>query len=117
MGLISRVSSRTYRNTKKPTMKSLHDVVIIGAKRTPMGSFMSKLSSVPAPKLGSIAISSAVESAGIEKDLVEECYMGNVCQAGQGQAPARLRWELDWVFMFHVLLLIKFVLLVRRLLC
>lgn len=70
-------------------MKSLHDVVIIGAKRTPMGSFMSKLSSVPAPKLGSIAISSAVESAGIEKDLVEECYMGNVCQAGQGQAPAR----------------------------
>merc|ERR1712110_314361 len=86
MGLISRVSSRTYRKT---TMKSLHDVVIIGAKRTPMGSFMSKLSSVPAPKLGSIAISSAVESAGIEKDLVEECYMGNVCQAGQGQAPAR----------------------------
>lgn len=54
-----------------------------------MGSFMSKLASVPATKLGSIAIEAAVAHAGIEKDQVQECYMGNVCQAGQGQAPAR----------------------------
>merc|ERR1712036_37664 len=50
---------------------------------------MSKLASVPGPKLGSIAIASAVKSAGIQPELVEECYMGNVCQAAQGQAPTR----------------------------
>merc|ERR1712110_315426 len=87
MGLISRVSSRTYRYCV--TMKALHYVVIVGAKRTPMGSFMSKLASVPATKLGSIAIASAVQQAGVKPEQVEECYMGNVCQAGQGQAPAR----------------------------
>jgi len=54
-----------------------------------MGSFMSKLSSVPAPKLGSIAIAAAVNSAGIKPEQVQECYMGCVSQAGQGQAPAR----------------------------
>merc|ERR1711909_77486 len=54
-----------------------------------MGSFMSKLAGVPATKLGSIAIEAAVAHAGISKDQVQECYMGNVCQAGQGQAPAR----------------------------
>ena len=67
----------------------LQEVVIVGSKRTPMGSFMSKLASVPAPQLGSIAIKAAVEQAGIQPEHVEECYMGNVCQAGQGQAPAR----------------------------
>merc|ERR1711937_1122715 len=50
---------------------------------------MSKLAGVPATKLGSIAIEAAVAHAGIQKDQVQECYMGNVCQAGQGQAPAR----------------------------
>ena len=70
-------------------MKALNEVVIVGAKRTPMGSFMSKLAGVPATKLGSIAIEAAVAHAGISKDQVQECYMGNVCQAGQGQAPAR----------------------------
>jgi len=69
--------------------RALHDVVIIGAKRTPMGSFMSKLSSVPATKLGSIAIQAAVAQSGVKPEQVQECYMGNVCQAAQGQAPAR----------------------------
>merc|ERR1711981_876673 len=87
MGLISRVSSRTYRNYS--IMKALNEVVIVGAKRTPMGSFMSKLAGVPATKLGSIAIEAAVARAGISKDQVQECYMGNVCQAAQGQAPTR----------------------------
>jgi len=70
-------------------MRALNEVVIVGAKRTPMGSFMSKLAGVPATKLGSIAIEAAVAHAGIEKSQVQECFMGNVCQAGQGQAPAR----------------------------
>lgn len=70
-------------------MAAIKNVVILGAKRTPMGSFMSKMSAVPATKLGSIAIQSAVEQAGVKPEQVEECYMGNVCQAGQGQAPTR----------------------------
>lgn len=71
------------------SMRALNEVVIVGAKRTPMGSFMSKLAGVPATKLGSIAIEAAVAHAGISKEQVQECYMGNVCQAGQGQAPTR----------------------------
>lgn len=69
--------------------KVIKDVVIVGAKRTPMGSFMASLSSVPATKLGSVAIAAAVESSGVKPEQVQECYMGNVSQAFQGQAPAR----------------------------
>ncbi|XP_057318302.1 acetyl-CoA acetyltransferase, mitochondrial-like isoform X2 [Microplitis mediator] len=65
------------------------DVVIVSAVRTPMGSFLGSLSSIPAPKLGAIAIQAAVERARVTKEQVEEVYMGNVCQAGLGQAPAR----------------------------
>lgn len=54
-----------------------------------MGSFMGALSSVPATQLGSIAIKAAMESAGISGDDVQEVFMGNVLQAGLGQAPAR----------------------------
>lgn len=54
-----------------------------------MGSFMGALSSVPAPKLGAIAIQAALESAGIAGADVDEVFMGNVLQAGLGQAPAR----------------------------
>ncbi|CAG5093969.1 Similar to acat1-a: Acetyl-CoA acetyltransferase A [Cotesia congregata] len=67
----------------------MRDVVIVSAVRTPMGSFLGSLSSVPAPKLGSIAIQAAVERARVTKDQVQEVYMGNVCQAALGQAPAR----------------------------
>jgi len=69
--------------------RKLHDVVIVSAVRTPMGSFCSSLSSLSATELGSIAIKDAVAKAGIEGDVVEESYIGNVCQAHQGQAPAR----------------------------
>ncbi|NXJ99067.1 THILA acetyltransferase, partial [Corythaixoides concolor] len=65
------------------------EVVIASAVRTPMGSFQGSLSSLPATKLGSIAIKGAIDRAGIPAEEVKEVYMGNVLQAGQGQAPAR----------------------------
>jgi acetyl-CoA C-acetyltransferase len=64
-------------------------VVIVSAARTPIGSFMGGLSSVSAPKLGAIAIKGALEKINLSPDLVDEVYMGNVVQAGVGQAPAR----------------------------
>ncbi|XP_066586501.1 acetyl-CoA acetyltransferase, mitochondrial [Prorops nasuta] len=67
----------------------LHDVVIVSAARTPMGSFLGSLSSLSATKLGALAIQAAIERAGIAKDQVKEVYMGNVCQGSLGQAPAR----------------------------
>uniref|UniRef100_A0A8C1WZL5 acetyl-CoA C-acetyltransferase n=1 Tax=Cyprinus carpio TaxID=7962 RepID=A0A8C1WZL5_CYPCA len=65
------------------------EVVIVSAVRTPIGSFKGSLSTVPATKLGSIAIKGAVEKAGIPVEEVKEVYMGNVLQAGEGQAPTR----------------------------
>ena len=65
------------------------EVVIAAAARTPMGSFMGALSSVPGPKLGAVAIKAAVERAGIDPEQVDECIMGCVLPAGVGQAPAR----------------------------
>jgi len=70
-------------------VSGLNDVVIVSAARTPVGSFLGSLATVPATKLGSTAIEAAVERAGIPKDAVQEVYMGNVLQASQGQAPAR----------------------------
>ncbi len=65
------------------------EVVIISAKRTPIGRFQGALAGVSAPKLGAAAISSAVETAGVAPDQIEQVIMGNVLQAGIGQAPAR----------------------------
>ena len=65
------------------------NVYIVSAARTPMGSFLGSLSSVPATKLGSTAISGALEMSGLDPKEIEEVYMGNVLQAGVGQAPAR----------------------------
>lgn len=67
----------------------LKKVVIVSAKRTPIGKFMGGLSSVPAPKLGAIAIKGALKAIGLDANEVDEVYMGNVLQAGVGQAPAR----------------------------
>jgi len=64
-------------------------VVIVSAVRTPMGSFGGCLSSVSATELGAAAIKGAIEKAGIDKDIINEVYMGNVLQANLGQAPAR----------------------------
>ncbi|HSB37170.1 MAG TPA: thiolase family protein [Thermoanaerobaculia bacterium] len=67
----------------------MNDVLILSAARTPIGSFLGSLSSLPAPKLGSIAIAASVERAGVPVSRVEHVWIGNVLQAGQGQAPAR----------------------------
>lgn len=64
-------------------------VVIVSAARTPIGSFMGGLSSIPAPQLGAIAIKGALEKINLDPTLVDEVLMGNVVQAGVGQAPAR----------------------------
>lgn len=64
-------------------------VVIVSAVRTPIGSFMGALSTVPAPKLGAAAIKGALEKINLDPALVDEVLMGNVVQAGVGQAPAR----------------------------
>ncbi|KAM9081499.1 acetyl-CoA acetyltransferase, mitochondrial isoform 2-T2 [Megaptera novaeangliae] len=79
-----RYVERSY--VSKPT---LNEVVIVSAARTPIGSFLGSLSSLPATKLGSIAIQEAIEKAGIPKEEVKEAYMGNVLQGGEGQAPTR----------------------------
>lgn len=64
-------------------------IVIVSAARTPMGAMMGSLSGLAANELGATAIRAAVERAGIKPDDVQEVIMGNVLQAGQGQAPAR----------------------------
>jgi len=65
------------------------NVVIVSAARTPIGSFMGGLSSFTAAQLGSIAIKGALEKINLKPELVQEVLMGNVVQAGVGQAPAR----------------------------
>ena len=67
----------------------MNNVVIVSAVRTPIGSFMGGLSTIPAPKLGAIAIKSALEKIKLAPNLVDEVLMGHVVQAGSGQAPAR----------------------------
>ncbi len=67
----------------------MKEVYIVSAVRTPMGSFMGSLSTVPATKLGSTAVKGALEKINLDPNLVQEIYMGNVLQAGEGQAPAR----------------------------
>ncbi|KAM8975826.1 acetyl-CoA acetyltransferase, mitochondrial [Pelodytes ibericus] len=78
-----------YTHRGYASQRTLNEVVIVSAVRTPIGSFQGSLASLPATKLGSIAIKAAVERAGIPADEVKEVYMGNVLQAGQGQAPSR----------------------------
>ncbi len=65
------------------------EVVIVSAARTPIGSFLGALSTIPATKLGAIAIKGALEKINLKPEQVEEVLMGNVVQAGTGQAPAR----------------------------
>lgn len=67
----------------------MKEIVIVSAKRTPMGSFGGSLSSVPATKLGAIAIKGALDSIDLDSNLVDEVFMGNVLQANLGQAPCR----------------------------
>ena len=70
-------------------MTKEHEAVILSAARTPIGKFQGALSNIPAPQLGAIAVKAAVERAKIDPREIEEIIMGNVVQAGEGQAPAR----------------------------
>lgn len=67
----------------------MKEVFIVSAVRTPMGSFLGSLSAVPATKLGAVAVKGALDKINLDPKLVQEIYMGNVLQAGEGQAPAR----------------------------
>jgi acetyl-CoA C-acetyltransferase len=80
-----RFKSRTLQ--KKEVL--MHEVIIVSACRTPIGSFGGSLSSIPATKLGAIVIEEALKRANVSKDAVDEVIMGNVLTAGEGQAPAR----------------------------
>ena len=70
-------------------MSKENEAVILSAARTPIGKFQGSLASLPATDLGAIAVKAAVERAGINAEEIEEVIMGNVVQAGEGQAPAR----------------------------
>jgi acetyl-CoA C-acetyltransferase len=65
------------------------NIVIVGAKRTPIGSMQGKFNSMSASQLGSVAIKAAIEQAGVKSNEVDDLIFGNVLGAGQGQAPAR----------------------------
>lgn len=65
------------------------EVYIVSAVRTPMGSFLGGLSGIPATKLGSTAIKGALAKGNVDPSIIDEVFMGNVLQAGVGQAPAR----------------------------
>jgi acetyl-CoA C-acetyltransferase len=70
-------------------MSKENEVVILSAARTAIGKFQGSLGNIPAAKLGAVAIQAAVKRAGIDPKDIEEVLMGNVVQAGNGQAPAR----------------------------
>src|SRR5260221_12556908 len=79
-------------------MAMAESIVIVGAKRTPIGSMQGKFGSVTASQLGSVAIKAAIEQAGVKPTEVDDLIFGNVLQAGQGPAaprPAALGAGLD----------------------
>ena len=84
---IGRTAPNLVVQTNHPRMSK--SVYIVSAVRTPMGSFQGALSSVAAPQLGAAAIKGALEAANVQPDSIDEVFMGNVLQAGVGQAPAR----------------------------
>ena len=71
------------------TLNMLNNVVIVCAKRTPIGNFRGKLSSLSAVEIGSITLKNAIESVNLNSDLIDELIIGHVLQAGCGQAPAK----------------------------
>jgi acetyl-CoA C-acetyltransferase len=67
----------------------MKEIVILGGARTPIGSFLGTLSALPAPRLGATAIKCALENSRVQPEQIQQVIMGNVLQAGIGQAPAR----------------------------
>jgi len=76
-------------STENKRSSPVDEAVILSAARTAVGKFQGGLSSIPAVKLGAVAVKAAVERAGIDPKEIEEVLIGNVVQAGNGQAPAR----------------------------
>src|SRR5687767_6770973 len=78
---------------KQPSISArnctVEETVILAAARTPIGKYLGGLSSLTAPQLGAVALKEALARSGAPLDEVEDCIMGNVLQAGVGQAPAR----------------------------
>nr|AAX78436.1 acetoacetyl-CoA thiolase [Dendroctonus jeffreyi] len=70
-------------------LKDVNEVMIVSAVRTPIGSFLGSLAPLSATRLGAVAVQGAIKRAGIPKEEVKEVFLGNVCQGGVGQAPAR----------------------------
>jgi acetyl-CoA C-acetyltransferase len=66
-----------------------HEIVVVGAARTPIGAFLGTLASQSAPRLGAVAIKAALERSGVKPEEVKTVFMGEVLQGGVGQAPAR----------------------------
>src|SRR5262245_39477069 len=67
----------------------MRDAVIVSAVRTPTGKFLGALKGFTAPELGALIVAEAVRRAGLDPAIVDECIMGNVVTAGEGQSPAR----------------------------
>src|SRR6478672_5877240 len=67
----------------------MRESVIVSAVRTPTGKLLGVLKSLTAPQLGALVVAEAVRRAGIDPEIVDECIMGNVVSAGEGQNPAR----------------------------
>jgi len=80
---------RLRRSFSTSSQRLLKDVVIVGAARTPMGSFRGPMAAISASKLGALTIEESLKRANVEKEAVEEVYMGNVLPGGMGQAPDR----------------------------
>src|SRR5437016_5692889 len=88
-GLSTQHSGLSTQHSGLRTGDQMKEIVILGASRTPIGSFLGTLSSLPAPKLGSVAIRCALEQSRLQPGQIEQVIMGNVLQAAIGQAPAR----------------------------
>jgi len=80
-------------------------IYILGGSRTPQGSFLGSLSTVTAPQLGATAIKGALEKTGVDGSKVDEVFMGNVVQAGVGQAPLIRAMTLYWCYEYWLLIL------------
>src|SRR5437660_241462 len=82
-------SGLTTQHSGLRTGDHMKEIVILGAARTPIGSFLGTLSSLPPRKLGDVAIKCALENARVAAEQIQQVIMGNVLQAAVGQAPAR----------------------------
>src|SRR5499426_2106927 len=81
--------SAPIRNQHSAINNLMRESVIVSAVRTPTGKFLGALKGFTAPQLGALVVAEAVRRAGIDPETVDECIMGNVVSAGEGQSPAR----------------------------